>query len=243
MSSATQPPPIMTSPAFRYAVLVVLCVVCVFGAGVCYRTRVYQRHQRAGASIVVTTVLRQPPPDWGPRPGLYDVYLERGDLYLESGGEKEQEKEGRREWDDMLVRLLPHPLLFLSFSPMRQADAAHSPSPSRAPHTRKPRASRSSCVCRPPRLAHHLHPTTHRTHRTTPKTMTTCTPSRRSNSAPPTCACNWSSRRTSAQGRGARRKGSALAVSTPRPRRSAGIVDGEDARGARMGLRRDTRCG
>ncbi|KAJ6564467.1 hypothetical protein B0H19DRAFT_1141165 [Mycena capillaripes] len=76
--SGNPPPAIMTSPVFRYAVLVVLSVVVVMGAGVCYRTRVYQRRMGTLAGpntmpvrIVPTVAIR----DWGPKPKLFDVYL------------------------------------------------------------------------------------------------------------------------------------------------------------------------
>ncbi|KAJ6527890.1 hypothetical protein DFH09DRAFT_1186365 [Mycena vulgaris] len=74
--SNTQPPQmIMTSPVFRYAVLVVLCVVVIMAAGVCYRTRIYQRRMREFAAA---NGPRHPPSathDWGPKPRLFDVYL------------------------------------------------------------------------------------------------------------------------------------------------------------------------
>ncbi|KAJ7488900.1 hypothetical protein FB451DRAFT_1223214 [Mycena latifolia] len=72
-----QPPQgIMTSPVFRYAVLIVMCVVVIMGAGVCYRTRVYQRRMR---HFAVTNGLPATPSaahDWGPPPSLFDVYLD-----------------------------------------------------------------------------------------------------------------------------------------------------------------------
>ncbi|KAF7369333.1 Polyketide beta-ketoacyl-synthase [Mycena venus] len=78
MSGATsQPPAIMTSPVFRYAVLVVLTVVVIMGAGVCYRTRSYQRRAlRPGGEVIrITPSAMVPPRDWGPTPKLFDVYL------------------------------------------------------------------------------------------------------------------------------------------------------------------------
>ncbi|KAJ7100905.1 hypothetical protein B0H15DRAFT_817640 [Mycena belliarum] len=74
--STNQPPQgIMTSPVFRYAVLIVLCVVVVMGAGVCYRTRVYQRRMHALAAANGGQPAQVTPRDWGPAPRLVDVYL------------------------------------------------------------------------------------------------------------------------------------------------------------------------
>jgi len=74
--STNQPPAIMTSPVFRYAVLVVLSVVVIMGAGVCYRTRAYQQrrtHPAGGTGFATPTVVAVH--DWGPKPNLFDVYL------------------------------------------------------------------------------------------------------------------------------------------------------------------------
>ncbi|KAJ7223135.1 hypothetical protein GGX14DRAFT_426928 [Mycena pura] len=75
--SANNEPQIMTSPVFRYAVLVVLSVVVIMGAGVCYRTRVYQRrmYALAGGFPPRHPLAPSPAPDWGPKPTLFDVYL------------------------------------------------------------------------------------------------------------------------------------------------------------------------
>ncbi|KAJ7689345.1 hypothetical protein B0H17DRAFT_1331856 [Mycena rosella] len=79
MSSTSNQVPsgVMTSPVFRYAVLIVMCVVVIMAAGVCYRTRVYQRRMRHFAA---THPGFQPAAaaarDWGPAPRLFDVYLQ-----------------------------------------------------------------------------------------------------------------------------------------------------------------------
>ncbi|KAJ7176901.1 hypothetical protein C8R46DRAFT_1077658 [Mycena filopes] len=94
--SSTQPS-VMTSPVFRYAVLVVLSVVAVMGAGICYRTRVYQRrmHTLAGTppgarGRIGAASAALPDPEWGPKPVLFDVYLDAP-----------REKVGS-DWDEMM---------------------------------------------------------------------------------------------------------------------------------------------
>ncbi|KAJ7677724.1 hypothetical protein DFH06DRAFT_1167023 [Mycena polygramma] len=74
--SGNSPPPIMTSPVFRYAVLVVLSVVVIMGAGVCYRTRAYRRNgSPVGGEAVPTAPSVVAARDWGPKPVLFDAYL------------------------------------------------------------------------------------------------------------------------------------------------------------------------
>ncbi|KAF8151846.1 hypothetical protein K438DRAFT_1943465 [Mycena galopus ATCC 62051] len=78
MSTNENPSPIMSSPVFRYAILVVLSVVAILGGGLYYRTHAYRyRHHPHGprdteAALVVPSVAR----DWGPKPKLFDVYLD-----------------------------------------------------------------------------------------------------------------------------------------------------------------------
>ena len=64
-------------PFAGYAVLVVLSVVVIMGAGVCYRTRVYQRrmYALAGGFQPRHALAPSAAPDWGPKPTLFDVHL------------------------------------------------------------------------------------------------------------------------------------------------------------------------
>ncbi|KAJ7289458.1 hypothetical protein C8J57DRAFT_1493896 [Mycena rebaudengoi] len=99
MSSNQQPPGIMTAPAFRYAVLIVLCIVLVLGAGACYRTRIYQNRIRTALALLPPEQrlpaqqqwLRVPDPYAGVvPPRLVDVYLgaeEKGDYAEEKASE------------------------------------------------------------------------------------------------------------------------------------------------------------
>ncbi|KAJ7131331.1 hypothetical protein C8R44DRAFT_774673 [Mycena epipterygia] len=66
---------LMTSPVFRYAVLIVLCVVVVLSAGVCYRTRAYRR-RGVGTGFGGPQPTSSAAHDWGPKPSLFDVYLD-----------------------------------------------------------------------------------------------------------------------------------------------------------------------
>ncbi|KAJ7434925.1 hypothetical protein B0H11DRAFT_2116070 [Mycena galericulata] len=100
-TNTSQSSEIMTSPVFRYAVLVVLAVVVIMGAGVCYRTRVYRRQinqmaMAGGRGPILPTVTTAP--DWGPKPRLFDVYLRppHGSL-----NEKEKIAEDG-SWEDMM---------------------------------------------------------------------------------------------------------------------------------------------
>jgi len=80
----------MTSPVFRYAVLVVLLVVVVMGAGVCYRTRSYQRRGRTigmDPTFVTPSAVAR---DWGPKPDLFDVYL------------RAPKEKPESEWEEMM---------------------------------------------------------------------------------------------------------------------------------------------
>ncbi|KAJ7182997.1 hypothetical protein C8R43DRAFT_941082 [Mycena crocata] len=78
MSNNSNPPQqvIMTSPVFRYAVLVVLSVVVIMGAAVCYRTRVYQRRMRHLNADLPRPIISPAARDWGPPPELFDVCLD-----------------------------------------------------------------------------------------------------------------------------------------------------------------------
>ncbi|KAF7377294.1 Polyketide beta-ketoacyl-synthase [Mycena sanguinolenta] len=76
--ASNQPPAIMTSSAFRYAVLVVLSVVIIMGASMYYRTHAYRRHHPHIQIVVREAGLAAPSVaahDWGPKPKLFDVYL------------------------------------------------------------------------------------------------------------------------------------------------------------------------
>jgi len=76
--ASNQPPAIMTSSAFRYAVLVVLSVVIIMGASLYYRTHAHRRHHPHIHVIVREPGLAAPlaaAHDWGPKPKLFDVYL------------------------------------------------------------------------------------------------------------------------------------------------------------------------
>lgn len=55
----------------------VLSVVVIMGAGVCYRTRVYQRRMYAlsGGFPPRHALVPSPAPDLGPKPTLFDVHL------------------------------------------------------------------------------------------------------------------------------------------------------------------------
>ncbi|KAJ7757254.1 hypothetical protein DFH07DRAFT_819678 [Mycena maculata] len=88
--SANQTPAVMTSPVFRYAVLVVLCVVVVMGAGVCYRTRVYRRNMTLLPEVGLRPTASTPR-DWGPKPNLFDVYLR-----------PPKEKKPESDWEDIM---------------------------------------------------------------------------------------------------------------------------------------------
>lgn len=86
--------------------LVVLAVVVVMGAGVCYRTRVYRRqmHHLAGtpgAHGHITVRAASPPRDWGPKPNLFDVYLRPPNTNTNTN-----EKKMEADWEDVMVRYL-----------------------------------------------------------------------------------------------------------------------------------------
>ncbi|KAJ6481440.1 hypothetical protein C8R47DRAFT_1073805 [Mycena vitilis] len=89
--SGNSPPPIMTSPVFRYAVLVVLSVVVIMGAGVCYRTRAYRRNgSPVGGEPVPTARSVVAPRDWGPKPVLFDAHL------------RPPSEKSESDWDQMM---------------------------------------------------------------------------------------------------------------------------------------------
>jgi hypothetical protein len=87
---------------------VVLSVVVLMGAGVCYRTRVYQQRRGmqtlAGGAIHVGTRASALAPDWGPKPTLFD-------LYVQAPREKPES-----DWDEMMVRVLPVPFYDIAHS-------------------------------------------------------------------------------------------------------------------------------
>ncbi|KAJ7028817.1 hypothetical protein C8F04DRAFT_1118121 [Mycena alexandri] len=88
--SSNQSSFVMTSPVFRYAVLVVLSVVVVMGAGICYRTRVYQRRMH---TLAANAPRRVGPPiahEWGPKPVFFDMHLDMPKEKPES------------DWDEMM---------------------------------------------------------------------------------------------------------------------------------------------
>ncbi|KAJ7256185.1 hypothetical protein B0H12DRAFT_1112725 [Mycena haematopus] len=75
--SSNQPSAIMTSSAFRYAVLVVLSVIVIMGAGLYYRTHAYRRQSQIVRAAVAEDGLHESAPrDWGPKPKLFAVYLD-----------------------------------------------------------------------------------------------------------------------------------------------------------------------
>ncbi|KAJ7058038.1 hypothetical protein C8F01DRAFT_305082 [Mycena amicta] len=96
MSSQTTPA-LMTSPVFRYAVLVVLTVVVILGAGVCYRTRVTQRRMFALHGGLPVPIAASPR-EWGPKPSLFDAYIQEPQP---SPTEKARLASMMTEWDSM----------------------------------------------------------------------------------------------------------------------------------------------
>ncbi|KAJ7620268.1 hypothetical protein FB45DRAFT_929850 [Roridomyces roridus] len=95
---------IMTSPVFRYAVLVVLLIVVVMAAGVCYRTRLYRRQILAMHPGLPTVGLAGGTAhDWGPKPKLFDVFLRPpGSDIGAVVNEKRGAAEGEYSWEDVM---------------------------------------------------------------------------------------------------------------------------------------------
>ncbi|KAF7297300.1 Polyketide beta-ketoacyl-synthase [Mycena indigotica] len=87
-SSSSQVPALMTSPVFRYAVLIVLSVVVILGACICYRTRVSQRRLRALTGTLPPRGLVSPLA-LGQKPVLYHAYIQ-------------EPPEKPREWDSLM---------------------------------------------------------------------------------------------------------------------------------------------
>jgi hypothetical protein len=101
----------MTCSCPGYAVLVVLSVVIVMGAGVCYRTRAYRNRPRTAGEVgFVARPSVIAARDWGPKPKLFDAYLHPPRETPES------------DWDAMTVRagciLFAFPLLILRMKPI-----------------------------------------------------------------------------------------------------------------------------
>ncbi|KAK7051979.1 polyketide beta-ketoacyl-synthase [Favolaschia claudopus] len=75
MASNDQSTQIMASPVFRYAVLIILCVVLLVGTFLCYRTRANQRRPSLPIGGAASNVSSVAVCDWGPKPALFDAYL------------------------------------------------------------------------------------------------------------------------------------------------------------------------